>query len=518
MRLFGTRLLYQRLKSLLCVTLVLNVHVWLGGCAGWMDPLAPSGEMIRIDLTPDHPISRALAGSAMAGATAVEINPAAQSLHFVYPNAHQKIDAHYSINHGEFVIQEFSFGRQGRSVDMTLDAAKRVTTVRTDDGFLWTRPAKWQSKAASSSGVQGYLNANIELMKVAREDDQSRGITPPDRFVSIPGSDEVVDLTEVHTPDDKFNASQLLPLPPAFAALVAIWAEFAGLLPSLLVITFILSLLQTLLGLVGQPQMEPIPPPDGDGPGPSEPPANDCNGNGEEDADDIANGAAQDCNGNGAPDSCDIAGGASQDCDANGIPDDCATDTDGDGTIDTCDGCPNDPGKLEPGVCGCGFAETAICATVQSDRDWIYEHLVHQSHDVTNCSATFTATIEGDPLGNTTYSYQWTIMPPSDRPGSVFTEISGGTTDQAKFQPPECPAASSSGEPYIVTVTITGDQAGNVGTASFPIDVRVLGDVNGNGGADMLDMDIIQSVEDGTEMDPAMMTAADVNCDGSADG
>ena len=38
-----------------------------------------------------------------------------------------------------------------------------------------------------------------------------------------------------------------------------------------------------------------------------------------------------------------------------GVPD---TDTDGDGTLDCLDNCPDDPGKTEPGACGCGIADT----------------------------------------------------------------------------------------------------------------------------------------------------------------
>ncbi|MFQ5424860.1 MAG: thrombospondin type 3 repeat-containing protein [Phycisphaerae bacterium] len=33
-------------------------------------------------------------------------------------------------------------------------------------------------------------------------------------------------------------------------------------------------------------------------------------------------------------------------------------DTDGDGTADCNDGCPNDPNKIAPGVCGCGTPDT----------------------------------------------------------------------------------------------------------------------------------------------------------------
>jgi hypothetical protein len=38
-----------------------------------------------------------------------------------------------------------------------------------------------------------------------------------------------------------------------------------------------------------------------------------------------------------------------------GIPD---TDTDGDGVADCQDGCPNDPHKISPGICGCGVPDT----------------------------------------------------------------------------------------------------------------------------------------------------------------
>lgn len=56
-----------------------------------------------------------------------------------------------------------------------------------------------------------------------------------------------------------------------------------------------------------------------------EPPAPplDCNGNGIDDAVDVASGTSPDCNGNKIPDECDIATGRSLDCNGNGIPDEC---------------------------------------------------------------------------------------------------------------------------------------------------------------------------------------------------
>jgi hypothetical protein len=65
-----------------------------------------------------------------------------------------------------------------------------------------------------------------------------------------------------------------------------------------------------------------------------------------------------DCNGNGIDDLCEINLGDAPDCNGNRTPDECESDRDGDGAIDDCDGCPDDPNKIEPGVCGCGVPDT----------------------------------------------------------------------------------------------------------------------------------------------------------------
>ncbi len=52
-----------------------------------------------------------------------------------------------------------------------------------------------------------------------------------------------------------------------------------------------------------------------------------------------------------------IVGTDVTDCNGNGTPDACELDTDGDGVIDDCDLCPNDPLKSDPGLCGCGVPD-----------------------------------------------------------------------------------------------------------------------------------------------------------------
>lgn len=72
----------------------------------------------------------------------------------------------------------------------------------------------------------------------------------------------------------------------------------------------------------------------------------------------VARFVLPDCNTNGVGDGQDIADGVSADCNTNGVPDECEIDSDGDGVIDECDGCPSDPVKTAPGQCGCGNADT----------------------------------------------------------------------------------------------------------------------------------------------------------------
>jgi hypothetical protein len=67
----------------------------------------------------------------------------------------------------------------------------------------------------------------------------------------------------------------------------------------------------------------------------------DCDGDGVADWEAILRGIVEDVNQNGRPDGCD-----------------CLADTDGDGSPDCLDDCPNDPNKTEPGACGCGVEDT----------------------------------------------------------------------------------------------------------------------------------------------------------------
>ncbi len=104
----------------------------------------------------------------------------------------------------------------------------------------------------------------------------------------------------------------------------------------------------------------------------------DCDGNAVLDGCDIAFGFSDDCNGNAVPDECDLASGVSRDCNHTGVPDGCEPigqgDFDGDGQVNLIDfaalpGCVAGPERQPapaPAIC----AETCLRAfDLDSDGD-----------------------------------------------------------------------------------------------------------------------------------------------------
>jgi hypothetical protein len=164
-------------------------------------------------------------------------------------------------------------------------------------------------------------------------------------------------------------------------------------------------------------------------------------------------------------------------------------------------------------TCANTVCPNALSLSVSAGRAWTYEHLVFQGTPANNCEVSFNATVDSDPLANNSYTYQWTITPPADRPGATFAPVSGETTATPTFLPPNRPASSAND--YLVTVVATGDDHGNVGMATTTIKVRLLGDADNSGCVDQTDIDFVDDVEAGVITDPDLVLQADVNCDGT---
>jgi len=88
-------------------------------------------------------------------------------------------------------------------------------------------------------------------------------------------------------------------------------------------------------------------------------PTTDCNSNGVLDS---CEGEAGDCNSNGLCDLVEVEDGIGADCNMNGIPDECESDadSDGDGTLDICDNCPDIANQDQRDCDGDGVGD--VCA------------------------------------------------------------------------------------------------------------------------------------------------------------
>lgn len=488
MQLAASRSIYHRLKALVCVVLILNLHFWLGGCGNTVGVVTP--ESSRDVLPLDHPLSQALQGSALLGATGIEIDAIAGTFRIAFVDGTQRLEGRYALGpDGRYTITEMTLGRQGASVEFSFDLSKRVTAIRTDSGIEWLAPPKPVSSSSSrgseSEGVQAYVDANAELLSLAREVDRQSGISG--QIVTIPGSNETVDLSVLMAANVKSDSALIGSiLLFVFSTMVLIWAPILGTLEALLSIFLVVALIQGMINEQEPPMSNPDPPmqdpPTGDPPGPSTP------------------SEITDCNNNGVEDMLDVSSGGSEDCNSNNIPDVCESDTDNDGTIDPCD--------------------FDLTVTARSDRTWVYEHLVIRNLDdievdATNCPVTFSAEVTDDPRGNDNYTFDWSIEAPEDRDDAVFLELTGGDTNEEMFRPPRRPAYSPGRLPYVVTVVARGNQHGNEGMTSFEIEVRIVGDVDNSGCVDFQDDVILSAAEQGTITDPQVLEAADINCDGT---
>lgn len=568
--------LRRQAQAILCIILTLNINLYLGGCTA--SPAALTvGNHIIIDLKADHAVKQALQDSEFADATAIEVTPSTNTFRLLFADSHKNVSGAYRYVGGAFVVETLTIGRAGESVTLKLDAAKHITSMSTANGATWTRPGHWTSTAAAGSNdLQAYMDANQELVDLARDLDRESGSTG-----TVPGDDDGDGIPDIVKTENALLAG----LPAILAILAVVWAPFVMIL-ACLVKLFLLLIALGCINDVDDEWVDDPPVPD----------IIDCNNNGIADADDIAAGtsldcnanlipdscdilegrsadcntngipdecdiafgAALDCNNNGIPDLCDIAAATSADCNTNGVPDECDPDQDGDDLPDACDNCPGvaNPGQedadtngvgdvcdpaaccLSTGTCAelteadclatggsfqghgtdCATAEclsSPITVAIEASGTFVYENLPATGRAA--CPIIFTASILNDPESNATYDFQWTMQAPSDRPTAVFTELTGSGPDEWSLTAPQRPAYSPSGLPYTVRCVVTGQDAGNQGEATFQLQVRLLGDVNDDGCATVDDRTIINGVILGTITDADLVLAADVDCSGAVE-
>ncbi len=231
-------------RAMLGVFLILHAQLWTGGCAGISLPGAEPG--LRVTLTPDHPVSVALAGTAFAGARELVVDPAAGVIRFVYADA-RELTCRYETVDGAPTVTDVRAATAIGRVDLAFDTDGRLQRLADGDGRVWQRPTSWPT-LPDTEAAGFYERANADLLVLARSLDPA----PPadgggDGSSGGGGSGGV--LPELD-PLKIATASQLGPARAVLLAVVAVFASSAGFLRALQMLFDILETLnQTVFAL-----------------------------------------------------------------------------------------------------------------------------------------------------------------------------------------------------------------------------------------------------------------------------
>jgi len=173
MSVFEQSAMARRATALVCVFLTLNLSLLTSGCGISPGAGLPVGDARVIPLTPDHPISIALLGSAFEGATGLEVDPATGAFRLIFADGNRTVAGRAVIRDGVWEMAEFNFGADGLAANMKLDPATRqVVGIETSYGHVW-EPAKEDRIAARPRGdnrVDTYLSANEPLLEIMTPD------------------------------------------------------------------------------------------------------------------------------------------------------------------------------------------------------------------------------------------------------------------------------------------------------------------------------------------------------------
>ena len=151
------------------------------------------------------------------------------------------------------------------------------------------------------------------------------------------------------------------------------------------------------------------------------------------------------------------------------------------------------------------------------DNLWMYQNLPRQ----TDSNLTANASIRDDPMGNSSYTYEWEFILPSDVNIPPETVVGGEATDAfCTFAAPDCNepnGISDSGRVFTVKVTVTGNDHGNTGTAQAEFGIALLGDVNNDFVVDVADRSIVNAFYRTGSAGRFSLRDCDMDCDGFVD-
>ena len=161
--------------------------------------------------------------------------------------------------------------------------------------------------------------------------------------------------------------------------------------------------------------------------------------------------------------------------------------------------------------------DKALELSLNIDNRWMYQNLPGHS----NSKLTANVSIIDDPMGNSSYTYEWELILPSDV-STALAILEGGKLSNAfcTFAAASCNepmSLSDSGQSLTVKITILGNDYGNSGTAEVDFGIAMLGDVNNDRTVNAIDRSIINIFWNAGSAEDFTLRDCDLNCNGVAD-
>lgn len=151
-------------RTALCILLILNLHVWGGGC-GVGGAVSADGRIL-IPLSPNDPLAQTLAGSSFQNVTGLEIDPGQGRFRLVFAEPDRRVSGSFVLVGGEPVVTRLDLGMGSLSMDLLFDEDMHVIGMVTSSGRFWARPTDWGDGAAGET--PGFATANAQLLDLAR--------------------------------------------------------------------------------------------------------------------------------------------------------------------------------------------------------------------------------------------------------------------------------------------------------------------------------------------------------------
>ena len=148
---------------------------------------------------------------------------------------------------------------------------------------------------------------------------------------------------------------------------------------------------------------------------------------------------------------------------------------------------------------------------------WMYQNLPSR----TDSKLTAAVLVINDPMGNSSYTYSWQFILPSDVTTSPTTTAGGEANNSfCTFAAPACDqpkGISDSGKPFKIRIVVTGNDYGNSAVAELQFGIALLGDVNNDSVVNVADNSIINAFWKTGSAAQFTLRDCDINCDDTAD-